>query len=85
MTASLDAANTLGRKVISAKARPSPLRGRMVTIGAAAALKGRSCPSIYCDGQAGMTPYTRGLADQLCPYDIAVNRIAPGDQCWPGQ
>ena len=35
--------------------------------------------SIYAVAKAGMTHYTRCLADQLRPYDIAVNCIAPGD------
>ena len=32
-----------------------------------------------CGAKAGMTHYTRCLADQLRPYDITVNCIAPGD------
>lgn len=47
MVASLDAAKRLSRKVVSAKARPSPGRGRVVTIGTAAALKGRTDSSTY--------------------------------------
>jgi 3-oxoacyl-[acyl-carrier protein] reductase len=54
-------------------------RGRIVTIGSVAAFKGRSNSSIYAVAKAGMTHYTRCLADQLRPYDIAVNCIAPGD------
>ncbi|HEY0850183.1 MAG TPA: SDR family oxidoreductase, partial [Bradyrhizobium sp.] len=51
-------------------------RGRIVTIGSVAAFKGRTNSSIYAVAKAGMTHYTRCLADQLRPYDIAV---APGD------
>lgn len=53
--------------------------GRIVTIGSVAAFKGRTNSSIYAVAKAGMTHYTRCLADQLRSYDIAVNCIAPGD------
>ena len=53
--------------------------GRIVTIGSVAAFKGRTDGSIYAVAKAGMTHYTRCLADQLRPYDITVNCIAPGD------
>jgi 3-oxoacyl-[acyl-carrier protein] reductase len=54
-------------------------RGRIVTIGSVAAFKGRTNSSIYAVAKAGVTHYTRCLADQLRSYDIAVNCIAPGD------
>ena len=54
-------------------------QGRIVTIGSVAAFKGRTNGSIYAVAKAGMTHYTRCLADQLRPYDITVNCIAPGD------
>src|SRR5688572_15690844 len=53
--------------------------GRIVTIGSVAAFKGRTQASIYAVAKAGVTHYTRCLADQLRPYDITVNCIAPGD------
>ncbi len=53
--------------------------GRIVTIGSVAAFKGRTQASIYAVAKAGMTHYTRCLADQLRSYDINVNCIAPGD------
>jgi 3-oxoacyl-[acyl-carrier protein] reductase len=53
--------------------------GRIVTIGSVAAFKGRTNSSIYAVAKAGVTHYTRCRADQLRPYDIAVNCIAPGD------
>jgi 3-oxoacyl-[acyl-carrier protein] reductase len=53
--------------------------GRIVTIGSVAAFKGRSNGVIYAVAKAGVTHYTRCLADQLRPYDITVNCIAPGD------
>jgi 3-oxoacyl-[acyl-carrier protein] reductase len=53
--------------------------GRIVTIGSVAAFKGRTQGSIYAVAKAGVTHYTRCLADQLRPYDVTVNCIAPGD------
>ena len=53
--------------------------GRIVTIGSIAAFKGRSNGAIYAVAKAGVTHFTRCLADQLRPYDITVNCIAPGD------
>jgi 3-oxoacyl-[acyl-carrier protein] reductase len=52
-------------------------QGRIVTIGSVAAFKGRTNGSIYAVAKAGMTHYTRCLADQLRSYDITVNCIAP--------
>ena len=54
-------------------------QGRIVTIGSVAAFKGRTNGSIYAVAKAGITHYTRCLADQLRSYDINVNCIAPGD------
>ena len=53
--------------------------GRIVTLGSIAAFKGRTNGAIYAVAKAGVTHYTRCLADQLRPYDITVNCIAPGD------
>jgi 3-oxoacyl-[acyl-carrier protein] reductase len=53
--------------------------GRIVTLGSVAALKGRTNGAIYATAKAGVTHFTRCLADQLRPYDITVNCIAPGD------
>jgi 3-oxoacyl-[acyl-carrier protein] reductase len=54
-------------------------QGRIVTLGSVAAFKGRANGSIYAVAKAGVTHYTRCLADQLRSYDITVNCIAPGD------
>jgi 3-oxoacyl-[acyl-carrier protein] reductase len=54
-------------------------RGRIVTIGSVAAFKGRTNASIYATAKAGALHFTRCLADQLRPYEITVNVIAPGD------
>jgi 3-oxoacyl-[acyl-carrier protein] reductase len=53
--------------------------GRIVTIGSIAAFKGRTHAAIYAVAKAGVTHYTRCLADQLRPFNITVNCIAPGD------
>ena len=53
--------------------------GRIVTLGSIAAFKGRTNGAIYATAKAAVTHYTRCLADQLRPYDITVNCIAPGD------
>ena len=54
-------------------------RGRIVSIGSVAAFKGRTNGSIYAVAKAGVTHFTRCLADQLRPFDVTVNCIAPGD------
>ena len=53
--------------------------GRILTISSIAAFIGRSNGVIYATAKAGVVAYTRCLADQLRPYDIAVNALAPGD------
>jgi 3-oxoacyl-[acyl-carrier protein] reductase len=53
--------------------------GRIVTIGSVAAFKGRTKASIYATAKAGALHFTRCLADQMRPYDVTVNTIAPGD------
>ena len=62
-------------------------RGRIVTIGSVAAFKGRTNGSIYATAKAGALHFTRCLADQMRPYDVTVNAIAPGIRApsgsWP--
>jgi 3-oxoacyl-[acyl-carrier protein] reductase len=53
--------------------------GRMITITSIAAHKGRTNGSIYATAKAGATHFTRCLADQMRPYNVTVNAIAPGD------
>lgn len=53
--------------------------GRIVTIGSVAGTKGRTNGAIYATAKAGALHYSRCLADQLRPYNITVNVIAPGD------
>lgn len=54
-------------------------RGRIITIGSVAAFKGRTNGSIYATAKAGAMHFTRCLADQMRPYNVTVNAIAPGD------
>ena len=54
-------------------------RGRIITISSVAAFKGRTNGSIYATAKAAAMHFTRCLADQMRPYDVTVNAIAPGD------
>jgi 3-oxoacyl-[acyl-carrier protein] reductase len=54
-------------------------KGRIITITSVAAHKGRTNGSIYATAKAGATHFTRCLADQMRPYNVTVNAIAPGD------
>lgn len=54
-------------------------RGRILTISSVAAFKGREQAAIYATAKAGVVHYTRCLAQELRPHDIAVNSLAPGD------
>jgi len=52
--------------------------GRIVTIGSIAGCVGRPSGSIYAVAKAAVHEYTRCLASQLRPDNIAVNCVAPG-------
>ncbi|BBK39171.1 3-oxoacyl-ACP reductase [Allostella sp. ATCC 35155] len=54
-------------------------RGRIVTIGSTAGSRGRTNGAIYAVAKAGVAHFTRCLADQLRPFEITVNCIAPGE------
>lgn len=54
-------------------------RGRIVTITSVAAFKGRTQSAIYATAKAGAVHFTRCLADQLRPFNVTVNSIAPGE------
>jgi 3-oxoacyl-[acyl-carrier protein] reductase len=54
-------------------------RGRILTISSIAAFRGRTDGAIYATAKAGVVHYTRCLAEQLRPYDVAVNSLAPGE------
>ena len=53
-------------------------RGRIVTVSSTGAFKGRDSAAIYATAKAGVVHYTRCLAEQMRPYDVTVNSIAPG-------
>jgi 3-oxoacyl-[acyl-carrier protein] reductase len=54
-------------------------RGRIVTIGSVAGSRGRTNGSIYATAKAASAHFTRCLADQMRPYGVTVNVLAPGD------
>jgi 3-oxoacyl-[acyl-carrier protein] reductase len=53
-------------------------RGRIITIGSIAGTFGRDDGAIYSVAKAAVHEYTRCLAVQLRPYNVAVNCVAPG-------
>lgn len=62
-----------------AKSMMARRHGRILTIGSVAGTKGRGQSAIYATAKAAVHHFTRCLADQLRPYDITVNCLAPGD------
>ena len=54
-------------------------RGRIVTIGSVAAFKGAPTARSMRPRRPAALHFTRCLADQMRPYDVTVNSIAPGD------
>lgn len=52
--------------------------GRIITIGSIAGMFGRPTGSIYAVAKAAVHEYTRCLAEQLKPYNVPVNCVAPG-------
>ncbi|HUE75398.1 MAG TPA: SDR family oxidoreductase [Chloroflexota bacterium] len=52
--------------------------GRIVNISSTGALKGGADGVIYKTAKAAVIEYSRCLADQLRPHNIAVNVVAPG-------
>jgi 3-oxoacyl-[acyl-carrier protein] reductase len=52
--------------------------GRIVNLGSVAGLNGRAEGAIYATAKAAVHEYTRCLAVQLRPYNVAVNCVAPG-------
>jgi 3-oxoacyl-[acyl-carrier protein] reductase len=47
--------------------------------GSVAGSKGRTNGSIYATAKAAAAHFTRCLADQMRPYGVTVNVLAPGD------
>ncbi len=52
--------------------------GRIVNIGSIAGLGGTSVGAIYATAKAAVAEYSRCLAVQLRPFNVAVNVVAPG-------
>jgi 3-oxoacyl-[acyl-carrier protein] reductase len=53
--------------------------GRILTISSIAAFKGNANSAIYSTAKAAVVEYTRCLAEQMRPYNVNVNSLAPGD------
>lgn len=53
--------------------------GRILTLSSISAFRGLANSAIYATAKAGAVEYTRCLAEQLRPYNINVNSLAPGD------
>lgn len=81
-----DMRSVLDRNLLSAilccrEVAPEMMRrksGRIITIGSIAGCYGRPTGSMYAVAKAAVHEYTRCLAEQLRPYNIPVNCIAPG-------
>ena len=52
--------------------------GRIVNISSGAAESGRVGAAHYCASKAAVNMFTRVLAIELAPYEIAVNAVGPG-------
>jgi 3-oxoacyl-[acyl-carrier protein] reductase len=73
--------NLLGTILCCREVAPEMMKrkqGRIVTIGSIAGCYGRPTGSIYAVAKAAVHEYTRCLAEQLRPYNIPVNCVAPG-------
>ena len=57
--------------------------GKIVNIGSISGLWGTVGSAIYATAKAAVHEYSRCLAMQLRPYDVAVNVVAPGDTITP--
>lgn len=52
--------------------------GRIVNVTSIAALRGRPTCIAYSVSKAGLTAFTKGVAEALAPHNIRVNAVAPG-------
>jgi 3-oxoacyl-[acyl-carrier protein] reductase len=52
--------------------------GWIVNISSTAGTKGRESGAIYSTAKAAVNQYSRCLADQMRPYNVYVNVVAPG-------
>lgn len=57
--------------------------GRIVNIGSIAGTRGTSVGAIYATAKAAVAHYSRCLAEQMRPYDVTVNVVAPGQILTP--
>ena len=72
LTATILASRAVSPEMIERKS------GRILTIGSIAGCSGRTSGAIYSVAKAAVHEYTRCLADQLRPFNIPVNCVAPG-------
>jgi len=57
--------------------------GKIVNFGSIAGLTGLTTGAIYATAKAAVHEYTRCLATQLKPFNVAVNAVAPGNTVTP--
>ena len=57
--------------------------GKIVNFGSIAGLTGQANGAIYATAKAAVHEYTRCLATQLKPFNVAVNAVAPGNTVTP--
>ncbi len=73
--------NLLGTMLCCREVAPEMMErksGRIITIGSIAGCYGRPYGAIYAVAKAGVHSWTRCLAEQLRPFNIPVNCVAPG-------
>lgn len=57
--------------------------GAIINVGSIAGMFGHAHSAIYGTAKAAVHEYTRCLADQLRPYNVRVNAVAPGEITTP--
>jgi len=56
-----------------------PGNGAIVNVSSDAGLNGNLLCTTYCASKGAVTTFTKALALELCPYNIRVNCVCPGD------